>query len=401
MSIVSRLHRYAREPLPFIEIVPGEPEAFIEITPGPAHGEPVEPRPDVKPGLRLFKFQQEAVEWLRKTRGQIEQGLTYDSTRTTLGELLAGWLKQKKTRLRVATGEQYDWAAANYLAPGLGEVKLRDLTPARIQRFYDDLLARETGARTIQVVHAVLHGCLDHAARLGLTARNPADGLIVPKPVKTEMMVWTESQVSAFLIHVQGQRNEILYHLALATGMRRGELLGLKWGDVDWPGSTIRVQRQVFEPQGASFVFQEPKSERGRRSIELGIGLIERLREQSNRVALARQMARGRWQEYDLIFPSGVGTPQGAGSLHRDFKRLVLGSGLPALRFHDCRHIAASIMLSHGIPLVIVAGILGHSLAVLMDKYAHFIPNMQSEAARLMDGITSPVAVDIDARRRN
>jgi len=338
--------------------------------------------------------EREAAAWARQMRGQIEQGLTYDAAHTRLDEFLVNWLRQKKTRLRTATGEQYDWVANNYIRPGLGKQVLRDITPAVVQHFYDDLQAANTGARTVQVVHAVLHGCMDHAARLGLVARNPADGLIVPKPPKAEVVVWTESQVNQFLVSLQGQRNENLYHLALATGMRRGELLGLKWSDVDWIAGTISVRRQVFEPQGSSFVFQEPKSDRGRRSIQLGSGLVERLREQIRLVDLARRMARDRWKEHDLIFPSTVGTPQGGGSLHRDFKRLVTGSGLPMLRFHDCRHTAASLMLMRGIPPMVVAGILGHSLAMLMDKYAHFIPNMQGEAARLMDEITSVIRLE-------
>ncbi len=335
-----------------------------------------------------------ARAWLRKMRGQIDQGLTYDAARTTLTEFLTNWLAQKKTQLRTATGEQYDWAAA-YINTGLGSLKLKDITPSVIQHFYDGLLARQIGARTIQVVHAVLHGCLDHAARLGLTARNPADSCIVPKPQKQEMKTWTESQVSQFLVTIIGQRNEIMYQMALATGMRRGELIGLKWSDVDWIANTIKVQRQVFEPVGGGFVFQEPKSDRGRRAVELETRLIDRLREQLRRVTLGRQVARDRWQEYDLIFPSTIGTPQGGGNVTREFHRLVVQAGLPVIRLHDCRHTAASIMLSHGIPPIIVAGMLGHSLAVLLEKYAHFIPSYQTDAARLMAGVTSPMSVEI------
>lgn len=342
--------------------------------------------------------EREAAAWARQVCAQAAQGLTYDAARTRLDEFLAGWLRQKQTMLRPATTEQYDWAAANYICPGIGKMLLREISPAVVQRFYDQLLADGAGARTVQVVHAVMHGCMDHAARLGLTARNPADGLIVPRPKKQEMMVWTESQVSQFLTSVRGERNEVLYRLALATGMRRGELLGLKWGDIDWLAATIRVRRQVFEPRGGGFIFQEPKSDRGRRSIQLGGGIIEQLRGQIEQVDLARKMARGRWKEHDLIFPSTVGTPQGGGFVSREFKRLAERAGLPAIRFHGCRHTAASIMLMRARPPLEVAGILGHSLAVLMERYAHYIPDQQGETARLMDEITMVIPIEIGVR---
>lgn len=339
------------------------------------------------------KSQQGAREWIRKVAGQIEQGLTYDAERTRVGTWLESWLKNKRAQLRTATIQQYEWVAEKYLLPELGRIRLRELTPARIQAYYDSLLREGRGERTIQCVHIVLYGCLEQAARIGLVARNPAAVCILPKTSRGEMQVWTENQVSEFLIFVSGQRNEILYQTALATGMRRGELLGLKWQDVDWLARTVTVRRQAFHPQGGGWVMQEPKTERGRRSVQLGAGMVERLREQMAKVELTRKIARDRWQEHDLIFPSTQGTPQGGTSISHEFQALVTRSGLPRLRFHDLRHTAATIMLSHGIPPVIVAGMLGHSLGVLMERYAHFIPSMQGEAARLMDEVTSPVKV--------
>jgi len=335
----------------------------------------------------------ECQDWIREITRQIAAGLTYDGTKTTLRQFILAWLETKRSALRPQTHEQYARLARKYIIPGLGQHTMNELNAARIQAFYDQLQKDGAGARTVEVVHAIVHGCLKHALRLGLVPVNPAAAAIVPRPKKAEMKVWTEAQVSQFLISIAGHRNEILYHLALATGMRRGELLGLQWGDIDWPARTISVRRQVYRPSGGGFIFQEPKTERGQRQVMIGTGIIERLRDQLARVDHMRDAEN--WQEYDLIFPSAVGTPQNGYNISRDFKKLALAAGLPAIRFHDCRHTAASLMLSHGIPPMIVAGMLGHSLAVLMARYAHFIPSTQSQAAELMDSLTTPVKIDL------
>ena len=248
----------------------------------------------------------------------------------------------------------------------------------------------------IEVVHAVLHSALEHAARLGLVIRNPADLVMAPGSKKSELQIWDELQVSQFLVAVRGQRNEILYHLALATGMRRGELLGLQWGDMDWASGILRVERQVIEPEGGGFEFQTPKTDYGRRAIQLEPGLVGRMRQQLTLVELTRIFARGKWQEHNLIFPSTVGTPINGYTLSKEFHRLCQAAGTPAIRLHDLRHTAASLMLNHGIPLIVVSRILGHSKpSITMDIYGHLLPGIQAGAAELMERLTTPVAVDL------
>jgi integrase len=343
------------------------------------------------------KNQQGARDWIRKIQAQIEQGLTYDDERTTLGIFMEGWLATKKNQLRAASTEQYYRMYRSYIEPKLGSIRLKDLSPGRIQNLYDDLSKTGRGGQTIRVAHVVLHMCLEQAKQLGLVARNPAELCKVPKSLKVEMTIWDEDQVNRFLVSIHGHKNENLYSLALATGMRRGELLGLKWQDVDWIHHKILIHRQVSNPEGGGFVFQEPKTNLGVRSVQLGMGMIERLRSQLGNIDLMRRISRDKWQEYDLIFPSILGKPQYGNNVSIEFQELVSQSGLPRIRFHDCRHTAASIMLSHGIPPVIVAGMLGHSITTLLSTYAHFIPDMQDEAAILMDGIISSTQVDLVA----
>jgi integrase len=339
------------------------------------------------------KTRKECLAWQRQMIEQIEQGLTLEAAKTSFGKVLDTWLSVKETKLRLATQEQYRRLASKYIKPYLGEFIPKDLNAAVIQNFYAELEKQGVGKRTIEVCHVVLHGCLKHAQRLGLIVQNWSELTEVPRPEKREMHVWNENQVNQFLMHAP---DPVFYRLAFATGMRRGELIGLKTEDIDWSAEVIQVRRQVYHPEGGGWRFQEPKSRRGRRAIRLGPSLLEALRYQCmHELPLAREIADERWQEYDLLFPSRVGTPRNGSDVLKWFKKHVEAAGLPPLRFHDIRHTAASIMLSHNEPPVRVAAILGQSVSVLLNTYAHFIPSGDESAALLMDEITTPVAIDI------
>lgn len=336
---------------------------------------------------KTFGTRKEAQKWITTTTGQVKKGLTYNSAQTTVEEQLTSWLRLKSTKIRPATEESYNRMARLYIIPELGQWKIKDLTAARIQRLYSELEGNGTGKRTIQHVHTVLYGFLKHAHRLGLVAQNWAALVEVPRPKKREMQVWDESQVSQFLIHVE---SDLFYRMAFATGMRRGELLGLQWKDIDWATGMLHVRRQVYRPEGGGFIFQTPKTERGTRGIRLGQGLLEAL-QHHYQVTIPQMIAiaGADWQEYDLIFPSSVGTPKDGYNVSKDFHRLTEEAGLPVIRLHDIRHTAASIMLLHGEPPVRVAGILGQTVQVLLSTYSHYIPDDQERAANLMDAITT------------
>lgn len=347
-------------------------------------------------GRRISHYtdtQREAAEWARKMTDQVDRGLTFDATQKDLATFIREWLAIKETKLRILTMESYSRIARLYIVPYLGSVLLKDVNAARIQALYGLLQDKQVGPRSIELVHIILHGCLQHARKLGLVSQNWVELVEAPRREKHEMHVWDEGQVSSFLAIYP---DHTLYRLAFATGMRRAELIGLQFLDIDWLSETIRVRRQVIEPQGGGFLFRDPKSERGRRSIRLGPGLIEALRLQFNQVIpQARAVAAERWQEYDLIFPTRIGTPRSGYEVSKEFKRLAREARLPEIRLHDIRHTAASIMLLHGEPPVRVAGILGQSLAVLLDTYAHYIQDDQERAASLMDGITTPFKVSL------
>lgn len=228
----------------------------------------------------------------------------------------------------------------------------------------------------------MLHAALKQAVKLGLASHNPTDGARPPRAPAEEMKILNESQASQLLLAANGTRLEALLHLALSTGMRQMELLGLKWIDLDWIRKTLQVKRQLERTDGEGVHFIRPKTRSGRRTIDLGTHTISVLRQHEQRQFLEKKAAGERWTEYDLIFSTSLGTPINPRNLVRDLKQLLKGAGLPDIRFHDLRHIAASLMLNNGAPVLVVSRRLGHARAsITLDVYAHLIPRMQAEAA--------------------
>jgi integrase len=179
--------------------------------------------------------------------------------------------------------------------------------------------------------------------------------------------------------------------------MRESELLGLKWQDLDWVRQTLKVERQYERPHGDGIIFTPPKTKKGKRSIKLGNKSIEALRNHFDSQQEERIAAGEAWKEYDLIFSTRVGTPIQQRDLMRSYKILLQDAGLPPFRFHDLRHTAASILLNNGVPIIVVSGRLGHARAsITSDIYGHLMPNMQDEAAQLIDDLVTPTEVKID-----
>ena len=278
-------------------------------------------------------------------------------------------------------------------------MKLKDLRLDNLEEFYASLLTAGVGVRTVRLVHGVLHRSLEKAVRYGLVMRNPVQGAALPRYRHAEMMVLDETQVSQLLVSVIGCRNEALYHLAVTTGMRQGEIFGLKWSDLQWVSGRLYVQRQVQQVRGKTWDTVEPKTRSGKRVIKLGEGTLQKLREHKERQDVERKVAGDLWQDLDFIFSSSVGTPIDASNLRLEFHKVLDRAGLPKIRFHDLRHTAASLMLNHGIPVIVVSKMLGHSKpTITMDIYGHLYNEMQDEAAKLMDDLVTPVLVNLDEK---
>ena len=346
-----------------------------------------------------FDTKQEALEWKRREMFKYDQGYDPNAGKITLEEYLRLWFENHKAGLKPRTIYQYRRVMENYLIRYLGDVRLNQLTATRIAAHYQDLERKGIGLRSIELSHAVLHVALKGAIRDGYLKDNPASVVKVPRREPTEKEVWNQREVQQFLMTAGISPYYALYRLALTTGMRQGELLGVRWSDLSWNTGTLQIKQQVAQIRGEGWDFVSPKSQSSRRSIKVKGRTLAVLREQKEYVRELRKQAGDQWQEHDLVFPSSVGTPINPSNLRRDHKKLMDHADVKRIRFHDMRHTAASLMLNNDIAPIIVSKILGHSRpSTTMNIYGHLIPGMQDEAAHLMDELTALHSVDFSKK---
>ena len=354
-------------------------------------------------GERLSKYektQKAAREWVKTTLAQVDSGLTFAGAQVKMKEFLEQWLITAKSSIRLRTFEQYTQVVNQHLVPVLGNLKLKDLRPDHIQTLYNSKLASGSSSRTVIIIHSVIHRALNHAVKLGLVGRNPADAVSHPRMPHREMQTLTDNQVRELILVAKGTPLEAMYQLAVTTGLRQGELLGLRWSDLEWKTRKLKIQRQLQRYKETGLVFVEPKTAAGRRVVTVGSATIQKLREHFNGQQLLRQASSNRWKDYDLIFPSSIGTPMENTNLLKRFKADLKKAGLPDIRFHDLRHTAATLMLQQGVHPKVVQERLGHSeIGMTLNTYSHVLPSMQDEAAEKLDELFTPI--DVTAEIRN
>lgn len=350
---------------------------------------------------RTFQTKSEAQTWLRGVLSSIDHGFNIQGSSITLDEYLPQWLEKRRPGLRAKTAHQYSRIIRNHIIPALGKMKLRDLRLVIVEEFYAGLIEKGMGARTVRIVHNILHSSLDKAVRYGLIIFNPTHGATLPKYSHDEMKVLDVDQVTQFLVAAQDSPNYPLFHLAITTGMRMGELFGLNWDDVLWNSGVIHIQRQKQYVPGEGCSFVDPKTKAGRRTVKLGEGSLDVLRHHMQNQRYQKERVGERWHDLNLIFPNSIGGPGDASNIRLDLNRILEKAGLPRVRFHDLRHTAASLLLNHKIPVIVVSKMLGHSKpSVTLDIYAHVFHDMQDEASIVMDQLVTPILVEIPAKKQ-
>ena len=324
---------------------------------------------------------------LTKAMADRDGGITYDAGKMTVGEYLERWLSDSvRDTVRQRTFERYESIVRLHLIPGLGQVKLKAVTPAHVRGLYRSKLDSGLAPRTVLHVHRSLSKALKQAKDDGLIPRNAAEPVKPPRPRKEEIRPLTPEQVRALFASVSGTRNEALYVVAVTAGLRRGELQGLKWEDVDLEAGMLQVRRTLSEPKGG-YIFEAPKSGKGR-NIRLTRRAVESLKGHRKRQLEERMERAGLWDEQGLVFPSEVGTPRLGGNLHRSFKAALSRAGLPEIRFHDMRHTCATLLLRQGVNPKYVQELLGHAdIALTLNVYSHVLPDMGDAAAGAMDAV--------------
>ena len=340
----------------------------------------------------LGKTQAEVKEKL-KTAIQETQSLDFSKTgQYTVGQWMDVWYENyAKIKVRPSSHQTYKGYIENHIKPNIGDIPLEKLTTLDLQRLYKTLLAngrvdrleskgqpKGLSPKTVRNIHQILSSALKLAQEQRIILTNPAEGCALPKVEHREMKTLPVEQLQSFLREAKDSGVFELYYLELATGLRRGELLGLKWEDIDLEHGDLRVRRQIARINGR--VVEAPlKTKNAYRTLPLAEDTISILKEQKKKVG------NSPW-----VFPSATGGPISPDSVLHMLHRVLKRAGLPQVRFHDLRHTFATLALQNGVDIKTVSGMLGHfSAGFTLDTYAHVTTSAQKAAANTMGKLLS------------
>lgn len=333
------------------------------------------------------KTRKEVQEKLKSAQRDVDAGLDLSAGRQTVAAYLDKWLDASvRPSVKVKTFEGYESIVRVRVKPHIGRVVLTRLTPLDLQGLYATLEEAGLSNRSIQHTHRALHQALGQAVRWGMIARNSCDGVKAPRPNPSEMRVLNQDQASALLDATRGDRLHALYVLAVSTGMRQGELLGLRWQDVNFDAGKLTVRRALQRQNEAGLVFIEPKTSRSRRTIMLSRRALSATRDHRKRQLQDRLLAGSEWDDQDLVFCNVTGGPLDPSWTRLTFYRALERAALPPIRFHDLRHTAATLLLTQGVHVKLVSEMLGHAtISLTLDTYSHLLPVTHAQAADAMD----------------
>ena len=380
------------------------------------------------------RTKREVQEKLREAVQRLEHGLRPVPEQETVGTYLRRWLDFKQGQLRPRTHTSYEHTVRSHLVPGLGRVRLAKLTPHDVAAWLRRFQKKGASGRTARYARSVLRAALNQALRWELVSRNAAALTDPPRYRAQEIRPLTPDQARTLLDVIAGHRLEAFISVGLGLGLRLGEALGLRWDAVDLEAGALSV-RQTLERSGGDPVerkrltaerrrllanldatkdpaerqrltsrlvevrrqlkavrstvrFAEPKTSRSRRTITMPALVADALRAHRMRQVEERLAAGARWRESGLVFTSTLGTPLDERNLNRLFKAILRDADLPAIRYHDLRHTAASLLLAQGVDPRTIMETLGHSqISLTLNTYAHVVPVLQRGAAAKMDEI--------------
>jgi len=311
----------------------------------------------------------------------------------TVADLLQRWLVDyAEERVAGRTLQRYEGTIRNHLIPAFGALALQDLQPAAIQAYYrrmqrsGGLEGKALSPATVLQHHSILRCALSRAVRWGLLAANPADRADPPRVQAQCIRVLDEEETRKLLRALRGRTVYAPTLLAVGTGMRRGEILALRWSEVDLERGELAVVRSL-EQTRHGLIFKAPKTRRSRRRIALPGFVVRGLRDHREHPPTPRCAGRSTAVDHGLVFPRADGSPWPPDSFSAEFARQLRLAGQPRIRFHDLRHTHASQLLRLGVHPKVVSERLGHaSVGITLDTYSHLLPGMQAEAAARIEG---------------
>ncbi|CAM3807621.1 tyrosine-type recombinase/integrase [Aeromicrobium ponti] len=329
---------------------------------------------------RGFKTKKEAQKALTEKLHELNSGTYIEPRKITMKDFLNEWLRNKQLTIRESTFKKYYWIVNKHLFPHIGEVMLADLSPMHVQQLYHKLChEKELSNENVRSVHKVLSQALKQGVKFEYISKNVTEFIGLPKVQKKEIEVWDLHEVQHFLEVTKSNRYHIAYLIALNTGMRQGEILGLRWKDINFDRNVLYV-RQTLSHYGK--LSNSTKTAAGVRTIALPEQLMKELKRHKVEQSKEKLKCGTIYEDRDLVVATEHGTPLHPRNLLRNFKIHVEKADLKEIRFHDLRHTHASLLLKQGAHPKVVSERLGHAdTRITLDTYSHLLPNMQEETA--------------------
>lgn len=353
--------------------------ATVELPPDPVTGKRRQKRLSA-PTKRALE------ERIREVLNQADNRALVGYDRITVAEFTRRWLESVEPNPRPSTFRRYQDIMNGHVLPLIGHIKLVKLSPLDIQRLYADRIASGLSSTTVHLLHVVLHRTLKQAVRWGMVPRNVTEMVDPPRRTSPEITTWSSDQVADFFAATDQHYLAAFWRLRLPTGMRRGELLRLKWEDIDLTRGSLAVRRTISRGKSGTWEIGEPKTASGRRSIAVPQSCTAPLRK--HRVDQNKERLRlgELWGNHGFVFTNRTGRPLHVNSLAFQFEKLTKATGLPKIRFQDLRHTGATLLLAKGSHPKIVQERLGHSdISMTLNRYSHVTPDMQRLAAEALD----------------
>ena len=332
----------------------------------------------------------DAQRRLRELLTMAETGLPPDTSKMTLGAYLEQWFGYHESRVRARTIYGYRNSLRRYVIPTLGHIRLTQIQPAQVDKLYISMTSNGLSPRTALQTHRILKRALKQALRWNLIVRNPLDLIDAPSFEPKEMLTLTAKQLNALVIEALHRPYGTAIIVGAYTGLRRGELTGLKWTDIDFTNGMVSVAREIVFVPGKGYIVSAPKSAKGRRVVDITPEVVTHLKRHAAQQAEHRLSIESVWKDEGWVLARPDGSHVNPNAITKAFKNLRDELELPPVRLHDLRHTHASLLLKAGVHLKVVSERLGHSnIGITADIYSHVTPGMGKDAAQKFQDMLS------------
>ncbi|CAM3992040.1 putative prophage phiRv2 integrase [Geobacillus stearothermophilus ATCC 7953] len=330
-----------------------------------------------------FRTKTEAKKELLKIKNQVDDGSYFKESTEDFSMFMERWFNTSyKRTVEITTAKSREYVIRNHIMKYFQHKKINEITTFDIDSFYVDKLDSGYSGAYIRQMHNLLNQAFDQAVRWSLVKVNPVKNAKPPKVKSEEKITWTVDEVNRFLNLIKDSSMEIPYLLAIFTGMRRGEVLGLKWDDVDFENKKIRIKRSLCFVSGKGLIFKEPKTKKSKRQISISQHVVNVLKKHKQKQEFQKEKLGTQYQDNNLIVCTDDGKPLDPRNLLRQFYRLIEEASVPRISFHDLRHTHATILMQQGENPKVVSERLGHSrVGITLDLYSHVSDDLQEQAA--------------------